>query len=175
MKALPLWQPWASLVAVGAKRVETRAYPPTRLGLHVGQRIAIHATKAWGSPSDGGLTRAEFELLCASPRFRDALAAGGIDSPAGLPLGAIVATARLARASQITAERAELLEREWPDEFAFGDYTTGRWAWVLSHVCVLAEPLPFRGSQGTFDVPDHLLHLPERARGTAPAQEGLFA
>ena len=30
--ALPLWQPWASLVALGAKRVETRHWPcPRRL------------------------------------------------------------------------------------------------------------------------------------------------
>jgi hypothetical protein len=58
VKALPLWQPWASLVAlVGAKRVETRHWPaPPRL---IGQRIAIHATKTtrtWRSaaPSRSG-------------------------------------------------------------------------------------------------------------------------
>lgn len=43
MRVLPIWQPWASLVAVGAKRVETRhwAAPPNLIG----QRIAIYATK----------------------------------------------------------------------------------------------------------------------------------
>ncbi len=43
MKALPLWQPWATLVALGAKRIETRSWPAPRWVL--GERIAIHATK----------------------------------------------------------------------------------------------------------------------------------
>lgn len=43
MKALPLWQPWAQLVVIGAKRVETRHWPAPNYV--VGQRVAIHATK----------------------------------------------------------------------------------------------------------------------------------
>lgn len=46
MSGLPcisLWEPWATLVSVGAKRVETRPKPaPKRL---IGQRLGIHATK----------------------------------------------------------------------------------------------------------------------------------
>ena len=41
MKATTLWQPWASLIAIGAKYYETRDYPPPAKLL--GQRIAIHA------------------------------------------------------------------------------------------------------------------------------------
>lgn len=145
MKALPLWQPWASLVAIGAKRVETRDYPPGRLGLRFGQRIAIHATKT------------DRELwICEQPFFRDYIA-----DPARLPLGAIVATCILDRASQITERLADEFPRLDPQEHAFGLYTPGRWAWVLKHVEPLAEPVPFKGSQGTFDVPDELLgHVP---------------
>jgi len=41
MKAITLWQPWASLVAAKVKTIETRAWPaPSAL---IGQRIAIHA------------------------------------------------------------------------------------------------------------------------------------
>ena len=41
--AITLHQPWASLIALGIKTVETRSWPaPTRL---VGQRIAVHAGK----------------------------------------------------------------------------------------------------------------------------------
>ena len=44
MKALTLYQPWASLIAVGAKTIETRGYrPPSTLKL--GERFAIHAGK----------------------------------------------------------------------------------------------------------------------------------
>lgn len=42
MKAISLWQPWASLVAVGVKTIETRSWPaPKAL---IGERLAIHAT-----------------------------------------------------------------------------------------------------------------------------------
>jgi ASCH domain len=43
MKAISLWQPWASLIACGAKPFETRHWaPPREL---IGQPIAIHAAK----------------------------------------------------------------------------------------------------------------------------------
>ena len=43
MKATTLWQPYATLVALGIKTIETRSYaPPAAL---IGQRIAIHAAK----------------------------------------------------------------------------------------------------------------------------------
>src|SRR5579885_2158306 len=42
MKALSLWQPWASLMADGRKKIETRHWrPPAWL---LGQPLAIHAT-----------------------------------------------------------------------------------------------------------------------------------
>ena len=152
MKALPLWQPWATLVAIGAKRVETRAYPPERLGLYRGQRIAIHATKT------------ESELgVCAREPFLSVLKDAGLRIPLGpqsFPLGGIVATAVLDRAAEITPESAARLEREKPQEFAFGDYTPGRWAWVLRDVTEVDPFVPVRGSQGTFDVPDNLLGAP---------------
>ena len=43
MKAISLWQPWASLIACEAKRIETRSWkPPQSL---IGERIAIHAAQ----------------------------------------------------------------------------------------------------------------------------------
>lgn len=140
MKALPLWQPWASLVAIGAKRVETRGYPPHRLGLQLGQRIAIHATK----------TPRELRFCAMDPFCRYVEA----DQ---LPLGALIAVCTLERWAEITEASAAELLRRYPEEHAFGDYTPGRWAWVLTDVLQLAEPIPFTGSQGTFDVPDELV------------------
>ena len=41
MKALTIWQPWASLIIAGAKPFEFRGWrPPASL---IGQRIVIHA------------------------------------------------------------------------------------------------------------------------------------
>lgn len=138
MKALPLWQPWASLVAVGAKRVETRHWPaPTYI---LGQRIAIHATK-----TDRHLGYATVEP------FRNYLPV-----QAALPLGAIIATVVVDRCVQITRELALQLHLAKPHEFAFGDYTPGRYAWVLRDVETF-PPVPWKGSQGIFEVPDDRL------------------
>jgi hypothetical protein len=152
VKALPLWQPWASLVAVEAKRIETRHWAPPRA--LIGQRIAIHATK----------TKAQLWIVGESPfaeRLMQALDAGTLVEVDGqLPLGAIVATAVLDRCEEITYAFADELYVRDPDEFAFGNYGAGRFAWFLRDVERLAVPVPFRGSQGIFTVPDELLGLP---------------
>ena len=44
-RALTLWQPWASAICSGPKRIENRPIPPPdRI---IGQRIFIHAGKTW--------------------------------------------------------------------------------------------------------------------------------
>jgi hypothetical protein len=140
MKALPLWQPWASLVALGAKRVETRHWKaPESL---IGQRIAIHATK----------TARELWIADTEP-FRTHLRC--LDSP--LPLGAIVATVVLKRCCVMTSEGITLLRQHHPDEYAFGNYAVDRFAWVLAEVIRLDTPVAFKGSQGIFAVPDDLI------------------
>lgn len=138
MKALPLWQPWATLVAIGAKRVETRHWqaPPWL----VGQRIAIHATK----------TRREM-WICEEEPFARRL--GDVD----MWFGAVIATAVLDRCSEMASEGIAALREREPDEWAFGNYQPGRFAWVLCGVEQLAKPVPFKGSQGIFDVSDGLL------------------
>lgn len=151
MKALPVWQPWATLVAAGAKRIETRDYPPNRLGLVHGQRIAIYATKGLGDPRQGGLTDEEFRQICRTSPFLTALADAGYHGPAELPRGKIVATVTLDRATYITETSIADLRSRRPVEHAFGLYEPGRWAWVLEDLERLAEPAPARGSQGTFD------------------------
>lgn len=150
MKAIPLWQPWASLVACGAKRVETRHWPaPAAL---VGQRIAIYATKR------------ETELwICMREPF-----SAYVPDPDSLPRAAIVATVVLDRSVQMTEESIAELAEHKPEEHAFGNYTPGRFAWVLRDVEALAEPVPFawpfKGPAKYFDVPDELLPA-ARAQG----------
>lgn len=162
MKALPLWQPWASLVAAGAKRVETRHWPtPPAL---IGQRVAIHATK----------TRDHLHVVATEPfrgRLRDAQLAGELALIDGeLPLGAIVATAVIDRCRAITPDGAAKLLASDPDEHAFGNYSLvggQRYAWVLRHIDALAMPVAFSGARGIFEVPDDLL-------GHEPAQGALL-
>lgn len=139
MKALPLWQPWATLVALGAKRIETRSWPAPRWIL--GERIAIHAT----------MTEAHL-WVCAEAPF-----SVYVRAPELLPLGAIIATVIVDGCYEITAASARALEDRCAHERAFGDYTPGRFAWVLRDVEPVAPIVPFTGRQGIFDVPDELL------------------
>jgi hypothetical protein len=159
VKAIPLWQPYASLIAIGAKRVETRHWPaPATI---VGQRVAIHACK----------TPQALDMLRQEPFARaidNAAVAGTLAQIGGaLPLGYILATAVLARSTQITALDANTLRERKPDEYAFGDYTPGRYAWVLDDVRPLARIVPWVGTQGIFEVPDELV-------GELPAQGTLL-
>src|SRR2546430_14165246 len=80
VKAISLWQPWATAVAIGAKTIETRNWWTGYRG-----RLAIHAAK-----KDTPELREFFAWHAC-----DALRKAGITSFEQLPLGAIIATCRL--------------------------------------------------------------------------------
>ncbi len=141
MKAISLWQPWASLIAIGAKPFETRDWaPPWSL---VGQRIAIHAAKRPLKPIVRDMDPAVRDAIVA------ALTRGGYRLPFGdppvLPLGAVVCTAVIVGARKVDEDF------QAPD--LFGNYSLGRWIWRIKHVRRLDVPMPFRGAQGFFEVP----------------------
>lgn len=144
MLCLSLTQPWASLVAIGAKRIESRSWSTAYRG-----PLAIHAAKRF--PTD-----AQLEALRRP--FKAALEAGGYHvhiATSGrryvthdLPTGVIVATCTLANC--VTTQ--QILENPITDqEYAFGDYRAGRWAWILEDIIKLAEPIPARGALGLWD------------------------
>lgn len=127
MKSLSLTQPWASAVALGMKTVETRSWATNYRG-----PIAIHAAK--------GYPRRARE-------FASGLRDWGIPVPADLPLGAVVATARL-----VSVERTEVVMTELDElERLFGDYSPGRWAWFLADVVPLRAPVPAVGHLGLWE------------------------
>ncbi len=140
MKALPLWQPWATLVAIGAKKVETRSWP---------------------------LMCEEYFLDTLAEHFRlDPELPATTDLVMGkLSRGAIVATARLARAAEVTERSAATLLERNPREHAFGNYAPGRFAWVLEDAQPVDPPLRCQGRQGIFDAPLELA-----ARDSRPGQ-----
>lgn len=137
--SLTITQPYASLIAIGAKEYETRGWTTAYRG-----PLAIHAGKGLG-PIGGlrGLRHA-----CLREPFKSALAAGGIDLDLVdvdvLPRGAVIAVATLA--DIVTVEDLKGLlsvqERE------FGDYSSGRYAWRLTDVIKLETPIPARGALG---------------------------
>ena len=172
MRGLTLTQPWASLVAIGAKRIETRSWSTNYRG-----PIAIHAAK--------GFPKECQRLACDAALYREPLVAAGMDvytpppehwyhAPSyhyrgGLPLGAIVATARLAYVfmtgdtlnyeHDVRTKRGPngLTYEMTPQEIAFGNYEPGRYGWVLTDVQRLPEPIPCKGALGLWTVPAEIV------------------
>lgn len=166
MKALTLTQPWATLIACGAKRIETRSW-----GTDFHGRIAIHAAKGLG-PVGG---RRGFQEQCAEPPFESVLTKHLEDCGAmksaykaahSIPLGAIVATATLKDVKRIDMKlRAWVLSQTvTPFEINFGDYTSGRYAWFLEDVEPFPEPIYCNGKLSLWDVPPEIMAAMTRGR-----------
>lgn len=130
MRALSLWQPWASAIAAGLKCVETRDW-----FTHYRGPLLIHAA-----------TRGPKSQVAD---WIDAL--GLTFDVDDLPFGAIVAVANLTKCCHaehvVVSEQEELL----------GDYSPGRFAWMLEKIQALEKPVPYRGSQRLFNVPDSIV------------------
>lgn len=152
MKVLTLTQPWATLVAIGAKRIETRSWATKYRG-----PLLIHA--AQGLALVGG-AHGLYEL-CWNEPFRSTLLAAGIKGVPDLPRGAIVVRCGLRDVriigrelngdATIAADDMLTCTPILDNEYAFGDYTPGRYAWLLSDVQVLPEPIPAKGQLGLWE------------------------
>lgn len=147
MPALTLTQPWASLVAIGAKRIETRSWNTTYRG-----PIAIHAAKGWPNEAKELVWREPF-LACLREAglvtFNNFIGVAGAGE-ARLPVGAVIATAQLDDTFPITEESwSYLLKFGAQHEADFGDYSyPGRFGWVLTDVSPLEEPVAAKGALG---------------------------
>lgn len=137
MKAITLTQPWATLVAIGAKRIETRSWSTSYRG-----PIAIHAAK--GFPRWARELARSKEFLNA-PQVT-ALLADGFEYPRGV----VIATCNLVRCVE-----TDLIERYvqpfTEQERSFGDYSPRRFGFLLEGVEVLSEPIPATGALGLWE------------------------
>ncbi|WP_028590339.1 ASCH domain-containing protein [Paenibacillus massiliensis] len=154
MKAVTVWQPWATLLAVGEKTNETK---PRRT--HHRGPLAIHAAKH--------IDRA----ACEVPEIKAALARHGytVDN---LPTGAVVAIcdlkecwsiSRLSGWGEFVTPPVQLTADNNPrtitwsgkvennKEYLFGNYDDGRFAWEMAEVLQLTEPIPAKGQQGMWN------------------------
>jgi hypothetical protein len=157
MKALTLYQPWATLVAIGAKRIETRSWSTNYRG-----PLAIHAGK-----NRRYINKSSDHCVWDVDPFYIALADGGAISKFNatedeFTIGCIVATCELVGCYQIDINdlRPKSMEgwlvagKTWgrtPQELAFGDYTIGRYMWFLNKVKKLEEPIPAKGAMGLWE------------------------
>jgi len=138
MKAISLWQPWASLIAAGGKQIETRSWAPPKA--FIGQPLAICSTKY--------TLKEVLADAWRTPEIREFMRSNGMIMDR-LPKGAVVAVCVLGGSVKITEGLAASLS---PLERAVGYYAPGRFAWILENVIALREPVPVIGRQGFFDV-----------------------
>lgn len=164
MKALTIWQPWASLIIAGAKPYEFRGWRFPRALL--GQRIVIHAAARKIDIEDA---RALFHLRHfrnLDPDHKQAWAetclhadtAGGVLAKAlarQLPLSVGLGTAVLGEprngieiAEEFGVPRANDSDR---DQHA-------NWGWPMLQIEAWDEPISMRGAQGFWT-----WHTPESA------------
>ena len=134
IKALTLTEPWATLMALLEKNVETRSWTTSYRGL-----IAIHAAKSY--PKYAREFRLENPFVKESLFFSQAL---------GDNLGSVLCVRNL-----IACQTTELFLRDHkPDEkeIAFGDYSRGRFAWVFDKsIRFFTPPIPAKGSLGLWN------------------------
>lgn len=145
MRALTLHQPWASLIAVGAKTIETRSWSTKYRG-----PIAIHAAK----------TEAPSRTFAAQMMAIPALDGHAWNE---MPFGAVVAIAELVDVLQTEEIMQWTLEPHpswhvvnpsltpWlkvsEHQRPYGDYSPGRFVWLLKDIRAI-EPRPVAGKQG---------------------------
>ena len=139
MKALSLWQPWASFMDLGYKTNETRSWATNYRG-----PLIIHAAKNITAVKDAD----------------DILEEGGIDMSkrsvvAGTqwPRGVILCVVDLIDCVPTEKIRDGLTQLER----AMGDYSDGRFAWMTKHVRRIKPAIPYRGMQGLFTIPDEVM------------------
>lgn len=147
MKVISLLQPWASLVVIGAKKIETRSWNTKYRG-----PLLIHASKKMSNVQ---------KFLAYSEPFASAL-----KDLNELSLGAIIGKVDLKGTSTtdfyldcknggipITDHGGD-----WEKEIAFGDYSAGRFGWLLSNPIAFSHHIQAKGSLGLWEYDGQLCH-----------------
>lgn len=124
MRILTLQEPWASLIGEEIKTIETRSWPCNQFG-----ELYIHA----------GSTK----ISSKEPRKKEL--SSWLSGPCHY--GTIFAKCNLVDCIKITAEFANHIRETNPRCYLCGDYTPGRYAWILSDI-ELIEPIPKSGKLG---------------------------
>lgn len=124
MKALTIHQPYASLIAHGLKRFETRSWATTYRGI-----LAIHASK---QPMSSEMWHKAIRVSMALSPFPIGCVIAYVDLVDCLPAGDAVLEAR-------------------PSELDFGYWKDGYYGWKLVNPRMLTIPVQVRGQQGLWE------------------------
>ena len=150
MKALTIWQPWASLIAIGAKPYEFRGWQAPRSVC--GQRIAIHAgaRKVQRQEVQDLLLRLgsdEAWTTALRPALAIPLLERALTSPGVLPLSSVLCTAVLGTPVH-GLDNLVLGEFDPPILNDSDRAEHANWAWPLRQIELLMPPVEAKGAQG---------------------------
>lgn len=127
MKVLSLVQPWATLIALGEKSIETRSWKTNYRGT-----IYLHAS---------GKTDRDFlknDIVQLSLKDSD------------VPNGKIIAKCELIDCIEMTDEFINQIKKD-KKEYTFGFYEKRRYAWILANIQKLETPIEVKGKLGLWN------------------------
>jgi hypothetical protein len=142
MKAVTLTQPWASLVALKKKRVETRSWYTAYRG-----ELVIHAAK--GFPKWAQECCYELPFLTALDHKMPL----ELPRSVGLCIVRLVACVKTTELHKLKAIGFSLDV----SEIRFGNFDPGRFAWALEYVRPIDPPIHAQGSLGLWNWPEVIL------------------
>jgi activating signal cointegrator 1 len=127
LKALSLLQPWASLVVMGIKTIETRRWSTDYRG-----EMLIHASRG----TAGNIFASQLPF---SKYFTDF---------SQLPFGEVIGSVLLTDIVRIASLQMNegVMNRLTVEEKVFGDYTPGRYAWLFENPLKFEKTFSRRGS-----------------------------
>lgn len=155
-RAFTIWQPWASLIMIGAKPWEFRGRPFTQYSNApaIGDRIVIHAGARPVKPAEiedllkriyNGDQHTGLEI---EPARQLLLRVRAAHQYRLLPIGAALGTAIVGKpelACDVFKMKVEDSDR--------GDFN---WAWPLTDPRPFDAPIPMRGFQGFWNYPERI-------------------
>ncbi len=141
MKVISLLQPWATLVVMGAKQIETRSWSTAYRG-----PLLIHTSKG----KAGEIFAHELPF---KKHIRDFM-----QLPFGFIIGRVTLTdvVRIGTGPLLNTSD-EMMNNLTMEEKAFGDYTPGRFAWILQDPIAFKTPLGARGSLTLWEFDENLI------------------
>lgn len=156
IKAISLKQPWASLIFMGLKKIETRSWASLYRG-----PLAIHASAS----TDKGLMallekdevfQAGLEMALGKERDFDlavlprgcVLGIVYLEDVLRIPVNKTTYQSKAARSENF--RRGVTLPPAMP-ELAFGDFAPGRFAWILGRPRAFETPIPSKGALAVWE------------------------
>ena len=131
MKVVSIIEPWASLIKEKVKYIETRSWKTNYRG-----KIYIHASLKKVSKKDERINN--LVSLLEDKDFK---------------YGHIIAEATLVDCIYMDEDFISKIKNN-NQEYICGEYSIGRYAWVLEDIKELSKPIPAKGSLGIWNYND---------------------